>query len=75
MESNSKDKNNAYLNVASFGINNSSVNKKRIAEMNSSRQTGFPQMEILGNELIFAWTGVNSDSSEIKTKRLGPLPF
>jgi hypothetical protein len=75
MESNSKDKNNAYLNVASFGISNSSVNKKRVAEINSSRQTGFPQMEILGNELIFAWTGVNSDSSEIKTKRLGPLPF
>ena len=75
MESDSKDKDNAYLDVAWFGISNSSVNRKRVAEINSSRQTGFPQMEILDNELIFAWTGVNSDSSEIKTKRLGPLPF
>lgn len=37
-----------------------------IAQMEGSRKTGFPQMELLGDKAYFAWTDVSKDGSEIK---------
>ena len=38
-----------------------------ISEMDMSRSSGFPQMELLGNKLLFAWTNVGDGTSEIET--------
>lgn len=38
-----------------------------IAELTSSRKSGFPQMELVREKLIFAWTHVEGENSFIKT--------
>lgn len=38
-----------------------------ISEMDMSRSSGFPQMELFGNKLLFAWTNVGDGTSEIET--------
>ncbi len=37
-----------------------------ISEMDASRSSGFPQMELVNDKLIFAWTDVSGADSEIK---------
>ncbi|MGB5269679.1 MAG: hypothetical protein WBM42_04385 [Eudoraea sp.] len=39
---------------------------KIIAELDGSRKTGFPQMELVGNSVYFAWTDVAKGVSNIK---------
>lgn len=38
-----------------------------ISTSSSSRSSGFPQMELLGNKVYFAWTDVSNESSIIQT--------
>lgn len=38
-----------------------------IAKVDASRQTGFPQMERVGDTIYFAWTDVSGNNSEVKT--------
>lgn len=68
MESSATNENKAHIKLASYDIDKRSAVTKNIASINSSRQSGFPQMEILGNELIFAWTDVDSANTEVRTK-------
>lgn len=42
-------------------------NRVEIAKMSSSRKTGFPQMERLGDDLYFAWMDINDKGSKLKT--------
>ena len=38
-----------------------------VATLDASRKTGFPQMERVGNQILFAWTDVSKSRSEVKT--------
>ncbi|MFK7813885.1 MAG: hypothetical protein AB8B59_15425 [Maribacter sp.] len=38
-----------------------------ITAMNASRQSGFPQMERVGDQILFAWTAISNTQSEVKT--------
>jgi len=38
-----------------------------ITDMDASRQSGFPQMESVGDKVYFAWTEINQTTSEVKT--------
>lgn len=38
-----------------------------ITEMNASRQSGFPQMERIGDKVYFAWTNSGKTTSQVKT--------
>lgn len=38
-----------------------------ISEMNASRQSGFPQMEMLNDKVYFAWTAAGNATSQVKT--------
>ncbi|TMM57273.1 hypothetical protein FEE95_12360 [Maribacter algarum] len=38
-----------------------------ISDVITSRQSGFPQMERVGGELLFAWTYVSKEQSKVKT--------
>jgi hypothetical protein len=38
-----------------------------ISILDASRNTGFPQMALLGDRILFAWTDVTASGSSIKT--------
>jgi hypothetical protein len=38
-----------------------------VAIMDGSRKSGFPQMELLGDTIYFAWTGIDQNISTVKT--------
>ena len=48
---------------------------KIIAELDGSRKTGFPQMELAGDRVYFAWTDVAKGSSTIKTAYVPVVQF
>mgnify|MGYP001952529738 FL=1 len=62
----SKDK-SAQLKVAKINRLSGVSNERVIAEISSSRKTGFPQMELMGDKVLFAWTDVTDEKSTIKT--------
>lgn len=45
---------------------------KVVTSMNSSRRSGFPQMELQGNRLIFAWTDIG-DVPQVKVAALSSV--
>jgi len=69
MEKSPKSKELANLQLASFGIPDTAFQTKTISQLNSARKTGFPQMEVAGDQLIFAWTAIDSTTSTVKTFR------
>ncbi|MDH3699183.1 MAG: hypothetical protein OEQ81_10990, partial [Flavobacteriaceae bacterium] len=40
--------------------------KRVIAELDASRRTGFPQMELLGTTMYFSWTDAGEDDSTVR---------
>ena len=46
-----------------------------ITEMDNSRKSGFPQMELVGQNLYFAWTHINDNSELIKTAKVSLESF
>ena len=38
-----------------------------VAMVDGSRKSGFPQMELLGDTIYFAWTGIDQNISTVKT--------
>lgn len=46
-----------------------------IAELNGSRQSGFPQLEKVGNMLYLAWTEVDQNETRIRTARVPLAAF
>jgi hypothetical protein len=48
---------------------------KIIAQMDGSRNSGFPQMELVGDKVYFAWTDVTKDVSKIKTAYVPVVQF
>ena len=43
--------------------------------MDGSRNSGFPQMELVGDKVYFAWTDFNKDVSKIKTAYVPVVQF
>ncbi len=62
----SKDK-SAQLKVAKINQSGEVSNAKVITEISASRKSGFPQMELVGDKILFAWTDVLSGKSNVRT--------
>lgn len=58
---------NAFLKVARVSRKGIISKHQVIATLNASRKTGFPQMELVENNLLFAWTDVSKSSSTVQT--------
>lgn len=50
-------------------------NPKIITEVNPTRKSGFPQMELVGDTAHFAWTEIIQESTKIKTASLSMAAF
>ena len=46
-----------------------------VAELNPSRSSGFPQLEIVNDKALFAWTDVTGDETTIKTATISLADF
>lgn len=46
-----------------------------VTQMDGSRNSGFPQMELVGDKVYFAWTDVTKDVSKIKTAYVPVVQF
>ncbi len=69
-----KGENGTYLKVASVTDSENQSEPVTVGKVSESRGSGFPQMEVLGSQLYFAWTDVDSASSSIQSKSI-PLPL
>ncbi|MGM0546163.1 MAG: hypothetical protein ACQEST_05515 [Bacteroidota bacterium] len=65
MEKNEKE---TVLNLASFDRNQQIQETQKVTALDESRNTGFPQMEQLNGNLIFAWTNIDSSDTHIITE-------
>ncbi len=46
-----------------------------IANLDASRKTGFPQMELVGDEVYFAWTTISGSNSQIQMAKVSAIDF
>lgn len=69
-----KVENQAMLMMASFNKDKPITRFKTVTKLSASRKTGYPQMELLENKLIFAWTNPDSVQTEIITKKMSLNP-
>jgi hypothetical protein len=46
-----------------------------IGAMDSGRKSGFPQLEVLGDRVYFAWTEVKGESNQVRTVFLPKAAF
>jgi hypothetical protein len=65
----STDNKDAVLKVAQFSKKGKILTKTSIASLETSRKSGFPQMEIFDEDIYFAWTNAQ-DPKGITIKRL-----
>lgn len=65
----STDNKDAFLKVTQFSKNGEVLNESSIASLETSRKSGFPQMELFKKNLYFAWTN-EEDPEGISIKRL-----
>jgi len=59
--------NSTQLNAMRISRKGHTSTKHIITTLDASRKTGFPQMEKVGNSILFAWTDVTTAESLIKT--------
>lgn len=60
----------ANLKVRALSADGVPLHSKTIAEMNSARSNGFPQMELQDSRLVFAWTDSQGEYPEINVSSL-----
>lgn len=72
METNNKQ---AELKALRINRDGTKGQTKLIAQMDASRKTGFPQMELVGDAVFFAWTNVDGDFSTVRTARMAVAHF
>lgn len=60
----------ARFKIAKIQRSGTITNDRIIAEMDGSRKTGFPQMELVDDKLLFAWTDFKDNQTAIKTSYL-----
>ncbi len=66
-----KSEGSYHLTLHEVDYAEGTVNSRSITEMNGSRRSGFPQMELTDHRLFFAWTDVTEDTlSQIQTASL-----
>ena len=65
----SKDK-LAILHVMNVSTNGTVSKKQVIAEMDGSRNSGFPQMELIEETLYFAYTDYSESTSKVQTLKM-----
>ncbi len=64
----------AFLKLKRIEMAKTAPQTITISQINSTRATGFPQLEQLGDQLIMAWTIADSANSRIQTVKLN-LPL
>ncbi len=69
------DSEKATFNVLKASVNGELSQKQVIAEMDASRKSGFPQMEIDGKNLYFAWTEYSASKPRVKTAMMSVEDF
>ena len=47
----------------------------QITALDPSRKSGFPQLEVLGGQVYFAWTEINGENKNIRTARIPKEAF
>lgn len=57
----------AQLKVARVSRKGAMSKHQVIATLDASRKTGFPQMELVENKVLFAWTAVSKAASTVQT--------
>lgn len=57
----------AQLKVARVSRKGAILKHQVIATLDASRKTGFPQMELVKNKVLFAWTDVSKATSTVQT--------
>jgi hypothetical protein len=70
MEGDQQRTDQANLQLAVMELGDRNLKTYTIDKLNPSRKTGFPQMERLGEDLIFAWTTNDTTQSSITTKKI-----
>lgn len=60
----------ARFKIAQVQRSGSITMNKIIAEMDGSRKSGFPQMELVDDKLLFAWTDYKDNNTAIKTSHV-----
>ncbi|TYP95332.1 hypothetical protein LX73_0632 [Fodinibius salinus] len=58
------------LRVSSLDDQNKKEKTITVDTIKGARKSGFPQMEVMNNQLFFAWTKADSTSPKITTKRI-----
>jgi hypothetical protein len=58
---------NAQLKAVRVSRNGNIAAQHVIATLDASRKTGFPQMELVENKVMFAWTEVSKSASAVIT--------
>lgn len=64
----SRSEDSAVLKIASFDEYGKRRSLQIVDQVSASRSGGFPQLEVIGNSKILAWTDVSTDRPRIKTK-------
>ena len=65
----------AQLKAVKISRSGKKSESKIIAQMDGSRNSGFPQMELVGDKVYFAWTDVTKDIGNIKTAYVPVVQF
>ena len=64
-----------FLMATRVGTNGKVGIPVRVAAMDPSRKSGFPQLELLGDQVYFAWTEINAEGSRVRTAYLPVKAF
>jgi hypothetical protein len=68
-------KTGTYLMAARIESSGKMGKRWEIATMDSGRKSGFPQLEVLGDRVYFAWTEVKGESNQVRTVFLPKAAF
>jgi hypothetical protein len=64
-----------YLFAAGFGIEGKMGAPRKIAVMDPGRKSGFPQLELHGDRVYFAWTEITGETKQVRTAYLPKEAF
>lgn len=56
----------ALLKIAKVGIDGNIEKVFTVEEIDASRSTGFPQMELVDDQIYMAWNGLENDKTKVK---------
>ena len=59
-----------YLRIKKVSINGKVSEPITISKIDSGRNTGVPQLEILDNEIFIVWTVFENENNQLKTVKL-----